>query len=209
LLELGLLRVASFRAGLVANFAFLLYFASYMFTLTLFSQEGLGLDALHAGLVFTPTAFLFMVTALIGHRLVARWGVAPIVAGALLTTSSLGAVALLVGLQGGGTSPVVLTLVAAAMGPGNGLVLPSLIGRSIVDVPGHHAGAAAGALATVQQFAASSGVAVVGAIYFAAAGGHGGTAGQAHGMVWAASVEAVLCLGVAMLVAVGAARDGR
>ncbi len=117
--------------------------------------------------------------------------------------------AVLVGLQGDATSPVVLTLVAAAMGPGNGLVLPSLIGRSIVDVPGRHAGAAAGALTTVQQFAASAGVAVVGTIYFAAAGSHGSTAGQAHGMVWAASVEAVLVAGVALLVAIGAAREGR
>jgi MFS family permease len=209
MLELDLLRIASFRAGLAANFAFLLYFASYMFTLTLFLQEGLGLDALHAGLVFTPTAVLFMTTAFFGHRLVARWGVRPIMYGALLTASSLVAIAVLVAVHGNATSAVVLTLVAAAMGPGNGLTLPSLIGAALVDVPGRHAGSAAGALTTVQQFAASSGVALVGTVYFAAAGTRGGTAGQAHGMAWAASIEALLMLGVAALVWSGARRAAR
>lgn len=128
----------------------------YTFTLILFSQNGLGLDPLHAGLVFTPTAALFMASALVGHRLVARWGTRPIVAGALLTSASLGAVAVLVAMNGAHTSALVLTLVAAGMGPGNGLVLPSLIGTALLDVPGQHAGAAAGALTTVQQFAASA-----------------------------------------------------
>ena len=204
MLELDLLREPSFRAGLAANFAFLLYFASYMFTLTLFSQLGLGLDALHAGLVFTPTAVLFMTTAFVGHRLVARWGVRPIVYGALLTASSLVAVAVLVAARGEATSVIALTLIAAAMGPGNGLTLPSLIGAALVDVPSRHAGSAAGALTTVQQFAASSGVALIGTIYFAAAGTPAGRAGQAHGMVWATSVEAVLMVCVAVMVASGA-----
>jgi MFS family permease len=209
MLQPDLLRVPSFRAGLAANFAFLLSFASYMFTLTLFSQEGLGLDPLHAGLVFTPTAVLFMTTAYFGHRLVARWGVRPIVYGALLTASSLVAVAVLVAAEGDATSAVVLTLVAAAMGPGNGLTLPSLIGAALLDVPARQAGSAAGALTTVQQFAASSGVALLGTIYFAAAGTRAGPAGQAHGMVWAASVEAVLMIGVAVLVATGARPSAR
>ncbi len=204
MLEVDLLREPSFRAGLAANFAFLLYFASYMFTLTLFSQLGLGLDALHAGLVFTPTAVLFMTTAFVGHRLVARWGVRPIVYGALLTASSLVAVAVLIAARGEATSVVALTLIAAAMGPGNGLTLPSLIGAALVDVPSRHAGSAAGTLTTVQQFAASSGVALIGTLYFAAAGTRAGPAQQAHGMVWATSVEAVLMVCVAVLVAVGA-----
>jgi MFS family permease len=206
LLELTLLAVRSFRAGLAANFAFLLYFASYMFTLTLFSQTGLGLSPLQAGLVFTPTAALFMVSALVGHRLVTRWGTRPIIGGALLTSVSLTAVAVLVAAKGDHTSALVLTLVAAGMGPGNGLVLPSLIGAALVDVPQPHAGAAAGALATVQQFAASSGVAVLGTVYFAAAGSR---SGPAHGMVWASSIEVALVVGVAVLVYVGTRRTAR
>ena len=206
ILELGLLGVRSFRSGLAANLAFLLYFASYMFTLTLFSQTVLGLDPLHAGLVFTPTAVLFMTAAFVGHRFVARWGARPIVGGAVLTSVSLAAVAVLISVQGVHTSALVLTLVAAGMGPGNGLVLPSLIGASLLEVPGEHAGAAAGALTTVQQFAASSGVAVIGTIYFAASGAHDTLAGHAHGMVWATWIETGLVLAVAALVASGTRR---
>ena len=205
MLDLDLLAMPSFRAGLAANFAFMLYFASYMFTLTMF-LHALGLDALHAGLVFTPTAVLFMATALVGHRLVPRWGTRPIVAGALLTSASLLAVVVLVSGRGDHTPALLLALIAAGMGAGNGLVLPSLIGAALLDVPGGQAGAAAGALTTAQQFAASSGVAVIGTIYFAVAGANTGPPGQAHGMVRAAGIETVLVLGVAVLVALGTPR---
>src|SRR5690606_25809618 len=50
ILDLALLRSRTLRVGLVANTAFMLFFASFMFTLTLLLQSGLGLSPFRAGL---------------------------------------------------------------------------------------------------------------------------------------------------------------
>jgi MFS family permease len=61
ILDISLFRVGSFVAGIAAAAAFLAYFASFMFTLTLLLQDGLRLSAFHAGLAFAPMGVLFTV----------------------------------------------------------------------------------------------------------------------------------------------------
>lgn len=77
----GALAVASFRTGLLSNFAVMLFFASYMFTLALLLQAGLGLNAFEAGLAFAPAGVTFLTSALLAPRLVARHGPAVLVGG--------------------------------------------------------------------------------------------------------------------------------
>lgn len=151
LIEPSLFRAPSFRSGLLANFAFMACFASYMFTVALLLQTGLRLDAFRAGLAFAPAGVGFAVSALLAPRLVISLG--------------------------------------------NGVVVPSLISGALHDVPPQHAGAAAGALSTAQQFAGAAGVAVIGTLYFTKAG-----AGQGAGMAWSAAADALLLLVVAGLV---------
>ncbi|HEY4017317.1 MAG TPA: MFS transporter, partial [Pseudonocardiaceae bacterium] len=74
-LDPGLLRVRSYVAGLGSNVAFMVYFGSFMFTLTLLLQGGLGLSALDAGLAFLPMGVLYTGTTLVGAGLVVRFGV--------------------------------------------------------------------------------------------------------------------------------------
>ncbi len=200
LLDLDLLRIRSFRLGLLANATFLGYFASYMFTLTLFLQTGLRLSAVEAGLVFAPTAVTYAVTARVSPRLMRRYGNAALVVGCVITATSLGGLAVLVGVGERATSPTAVAVVASLMGLGNGVVLPSLIGAALIDVPPTHAGAAAGALTSAQQFGASSGVALVGTVFFAVA--ESGGDGAVRGMVWSAVLDAVLVLLVGVLVLV-------
>ena len=176
--------------------------ASYIFTLTLFSQLGLGLDALHAGLVFTPTAVLFMTTAFVGHRLVARWGARPIVYGALLTASSLVAVTVLVAARGEATSAIALTLIAAAMGPATSD--PAVPDRSR---PRRRALWRAGSAAGADDRAAVRSVLGRGPDrdhLLRSRRDPGGPRRAGFGMVWATSVEAVLMVCVAVMVASGA-----
>src|SRR5204862_8002311 len=54
----------------------------------------------------------------------------------------------------------------AIIGLGQGMALPTLIGAALSHVPPERAGAAAGILATAQQFGVASGVAVIGAVFY-------------------------------------------
>jgi EmrB/QacA subfamily drug resistance transporter len=195
LIEPSLFRAPSFRSGLLANFAFMACFASYMFTLALLLQTGLRLDAFRAGLAFAPAGVAFSVSALLAPRLVRRYGPAVTVAGAAVAALGLAALGS-IAAAGGDAAPVPWIVVAAAViSLGNGAVVPSLISAALHDVPPRHAGAAAGALTTAQQFAGAAGVAVIGTLYFTKA-----AAGQGAGMAWAAAADALLILVVAGLV---------
>ncbi len=206
LLDLRLLVLPSFRLGLVANLAFVGFFSSFMFTLTLFLQVGLGLSAFRAGLAFTPLAVLFSATALKGPRLQARLGPAVPAFGACLSAAAMLGLAALVGFGGGDVSVWQVGAVASITGIGNGLTLPLLIGASLVDVAPDRAGAASGALTTAQQFGGAAGVALVGSVFFAVAGAHPRPDGLAAAMARSSVVEAAIVLSVAALVA-GASRS--
>ncbi|MER6510433.1 MFS transporter [Nonomuraea sp. NPDC001636] len=191
-LDLGLLKVHSYLAGVGAIVAFMAYFASFMFTLTLLLQSGLGLTAFPAGLAFAPMGVLFTVTSLLGTRLVSRYGLVVVMIGGLVTALGL---ALLVAGAGRGLPYVMVALML--VGSGNGLVLPRLIGAALVEVAPHQAGIGSGVLSTAQQFAGAGGVAVIGAVYFAVAeGGH-----HARAMRWSAAIDLALILLVVAMVA--------
>ncbi len=192
LLDRSLLRARSFRTGLVANFAFMSYFASYMFTLALLLQAGLGLSALGAGLAFAPAGLAFSGSALLAPRFASRHGAAVIVGGSLLSAAGLASLAVVAAAGGDHASIAAIVTIAAVISLGNGLVLPSLVGAALLDVPARHAGAAAGALTTAQQFASAAGVAALGTVFFAAAG-----SGAGVGMAWSAGADAALVLAVA------------
>jgi EmrB/QacA subfamily drug resistance transporter len=172
ILDLRLFASPSFRAGMVANTAFMLYFGSFMFTLTLLLQLGLGLDPLQAGLVFSPMGVAFSVTSLLGPRILARFGVGALVAASAVTAAGL--LLLTARLWAGGTDGSLPWAVVALclVGLGNGVVLPSLIRTALMKVQPAQAGVASGALVTAQQFASSAGVAVLGALFFALVDGH-------------------------------------
>ncbi|MEO3800280.1 MFS transporter [Nonomuraea sp. B1E8] len=191
-LDLALLRVHSYLAGVGSIVAFMAYFASFMFTLTLLLQTGLGLTAFEAGLAFAPMGAMFTLTSLLGVRLVRRRGLIVVIAGGLVV--ALGLVLLLVA-AGQGLPYVLVALML--VGAGNGLVLPQLIGAALVEVEPHQAGIGSGALSTAQQFAGAGGVAVIGALFFAVAEGGRHVAA----MRWSAAVDLALVLVVIASVA--------
>lgn len=185
-LDLELLRQPSYRAGLVAGAAFMAYFASFMFTLTLLLQGGLGLSAFRAGVAFAPMGLAFMGTALIGSRLFARYGPSVVLVG----TAVIGGGLVWLALQ-----PELPWVVPAAVlvGLGNGLVLPQLITVALTAVRPDQAGIGAGMLTTGQQFAGSIGVAAVGTAFFA-------VSGYGRAMRLAAGLDLLLVVAVFVLV---------
>jgi hypothetical protein len=85
----------------------------------------------------------------------------------------------------------------AVIGLGQGMALPSLIGASLAHVPPERAGAAAGILTTAQQFGVASGVAVIGAVFYARLGLS--RASSVSAMELAIAIDAVILLATAGL----------
>ncbi|MEW2386791.1 MFS transporter [Streptomyces venezuelae] len=197
-LDLILFRSSSFTSGMVAGIAFQLYFGSFMFTLTMLLQSGLGLGPLEAGLVFAPMGVLFACSSLLGRRLTDRFGARVLVAGSAVTGAGLLLLAVLLHTSGqdAGVPVPLVVLCLCLVGFGNGLVLPALIGAALVEVRPEKAGAASGVLTTTQQFASSAGVALVGATFFALLGAEPATQDYARAMTSSALIDLGLVLAV-------------
>ncbi|EIV92052.1 MFS transporter [Frankia sp. QA3] len=172
LVDPALFRTATFATGLAVNAAFMASFSSCLFVLSLLLQAGLGLSPLWAGLAFAPMGLLAIGSSLLGRRLVARLGPAVLLAGCAVTALSFLTLAVTLHTHPGGLSPAWLVAGIAGIGAGNGLILPSLVAAPLAGVPRERSGVAAGVLTTTQQFAGVSGVAVLGAVFFARLGTH-------------------------------------
>src|SRR6516225_3903286 len=201
LLDLPLFRDRAFSAGLVVNFGLVLFFASFMFVLTLLLQAGLGLPPLHAGIVALPLAAAFTAMSILSPRFSARLGPRSITLGASITTLGTIGLAVTGAHYGADLTGWDLAPATVLIGLGQGIALPSLIGAVLAHVRAERAGAAAGILTTTQQFGAASGIAVIGAIFYAALGTAPDRGAFVSGMVVAMSVNAVL-------VAIAAATTG-
>jgi hypothetical protein len=198
LVDLTLFRSRTFSAGSGIAVAFLAFFTSSVFVLSLLLQTGLGLSPLEGGLSFTPFALFAIVTAFTGRRFIARYG-PPSVIRAGCSISALGLVLCLVILALGGAGIGVGWLVAglAVVGAGNSMIMTAYLGATLASVRPDQAGIASGTLNTFQQFAGSAGLAVVGAVFFAVLGATPGAAQY----VSATSVALWIGLGLVVVIA--------
>jgi EmrB/QacA subfamily drug resistance transporter len=176
LIELRLFRERSFSAGLVTQLAFWSGMASFFVVLALYLQQGRGLNALQAGLVFTILAASYLVTSLRAPHLTLRYGRRLILVGAL--TLAAGYALLLMGVDFAVAADGLVWIVALApglvlAGAGMGLCITPLVSTVLSSVQPEHAGAASGILSTVQQLGNALGVAVTGLLFFGALP-HGG-----------------------------------
>jgi len=195
LLDVTLFGSRIFNIGMAMNAAFMLFFMSISFVLSLFVQDGLGLSPLRAGLCFVPLAIGAMVTSLVGRRLIATYGLWIMTLGSAVTTVSVLVIAVGLHVVGDGNSVPVLLAALTLMGLGNGLILPSLVGVPLATVTAEQAGVASGMLSTFQQFASVTGLASVGTLFFATLGRGTGTGAYAH----AAEVSAWVAFGITFL----------
>ncbi|WP_420033586.1 MFS transporter [Streptomyces sp. cg28] len=157
-------------ALLAAYGAFQLYFGSYMFTLALLFQAGLGESPLAAGALFAPQAALFSAGALASGRLTARFGRRSPAVGGLLVLAGLASMATQLVLFGDRLPGTALIPSLILNGLGNGLLAPGILGMALSTVGPDVAGSASGLLNTAQQAASSLGIALLGTLFFAASG---------------------------------------
>ncbi|MBO0773999.1 MAG: hypothetical protein J2P35_21315, partial [Actinobacteria bacterium] len=149
---------------------------------------------LRAGLEALPLAAAFTAMSVLSPRLWARLGPRSITLGASVTTLGTIGLAVTGARYGAQLTGWDLAPATAAIGAGQGIALPSLIGAVLTHVRTDRAGAAAGILTTSQQFGAASGIAVVGAVFYGALGAATSRAAFVSAMVPAMSADAGLAV---------------
>lgn len=159
-------------AGLFTQLFFWCGQASFFLVLALYLQPGRGLDALGAGLVFTLVAATYLVASAAAPALGARLGRRLVTLGGATLASGHLLTALAVTQIGTGGAIAELAPGLLLVGAGMGLCIPPLttIVMTAVGTRPDLAGAASGALNTVQQVGNALGVAITGVLFFGAAG---------------------------------------
>jgi len=194
LLDPALFRERAFSAGLLTQLVFWAGQASFFLVLALYLQLGRGLDALQAGLVFTILAAAYLGASLEAPGLTARLGRRLPAMGALALATGHAVMLATVAEVGTGGSVAALVPALLLVGTGMGLVITPLTSTVLASLEPQRAGAAAGALATMQQVGNAIGVAVTGVLFFGALDG-----GYAHAFELSLAQLAVLCAAVVAL----------
>jgi EmrB/QacA subfamily drug resistance transporter len=194
LLQLSLFRERSFSAGLLAQLVFWSGQASFFLVLALYLQQGRGLSALAAGGVFTILAAAYLAASFGAPALTAKHGRRVLAAGALVLATGhamlLGTVAE-IGVRGS-----VLALIPALLlvGAGMGLAIAPLATIILTSTKPQDAGAASGALSTMQNVGNALGVALIGVVFFGAV-----RHGFAHAFELSLAALALILVGVLAL----------
>ena len=162
LVHLGLLKIPPLRSGLGGLFTQNLILMGVFFTVPLYLQLVLGLDALETGIKMIPVSITMFLASAVGSRLSSRLPVRTIVRLGLWI-AVIGIVALLTTIQPDlGEAGFALSM--GVLGVGMGLIVSQLgnVVQSSVDASGR--GEAGGLQYTGQQLGSSLGVALIGAI---------------------------------------------
>lgn len=167
LLDLGLFRERAFSAGLLTQLFLAGAQASFFVYLALYLQQGRGLDPLQAGLVFAILAAAYVVVSGPAPALTARFGRSVVAAGGTLLAAGLALLAAVTAEIGVGGSILVLVPGLLLVGAGIGLCFTPLTSTVLSGIDPSGAGAASGAMSTMQQVGYALGVAVTGLIFFA------------------------------------------
>ncbi len=162
LVPLSIFRHARLRA---ANLVVLLMYAalfSMFYFITLYLQEVLGDSALVAGLSFLPITLSVFTGSSLAPRLVARFGVRPVVTLGMLTAAV--GLTLFTGVRPGGSYFALVLPGGILSGLGMGLGLVSSTIAATQGVPRTQSGLASGLLNMSRLFGGALGLAVLGTL---------------------------------------------
>jgi EmrB/QacA subfamily drug resistance transporter len=194
LMDMTMFKERPFATGLVTQMGLWCGQASFFLVLALYLQQGRGLDALQAGLIFTVMAGSYLFASMRSAALVLRFGRRVIGIGALILAAGHGLLLAAVLAEGTGGSVGWLAPGLLLVGLGMGLCIAPLSTVVLSSCEPSRAGATSGALATVQQVGNSVGVAVVSIVSFGAL-----SHGYAHAFALSVAGLALLLIAVAAL----------
>ena len=166
LIDLALLTDAAFMRGLCAAFFFFCANLSFYLVMTMFMQRGLQIPPLDAGLVFVPLALTFVVASRHSGARARHRGTLVLIEGCALQIVGLAALVLTIAVLKA-PSAWLLALVLTIFGYGQGLVMAPLSSAVLSTVRPASAGSGSGMYGTTAQIANATGVAVIGAVFFA------------------------------------------
>jgi predicted MFS family arabinose efflux permease len=166
LIDLALLTDAAFMRGLCAAFFFFCANLSFYLVMTMFMQRGLQIPPLDAGLVFVPLALTFVVASRHSGARARHRGTLVLIEGCAVQIVGLAALVLTIAVLKA-PSAWLLALVLTIFGYGQGLVMALLSSAVLSTVKPASAGSGAGMYGTTAQIANATGVAAIGAVFFA------------------------------------------
>jgi EmrB/QacA subfamily drug resistance transporter len=163
----------SYRAGIAFSIVFVGSLGGIVMIFNVFLQNGLGFTPWHSALTTAPWAAGAFVGSAIGGIAMSKLGRRILQAGLVVEASGLlGVYAVLRG-AGAGVGTVDLLAPMVVGGMGMGMVFVPLFDIVMAGVRPREMGSASGVLQTVNALGMSLGIAGIGAIFFALAGGHG------------------------------------
>ena len=163
----------SYRAGMVFSIVFVGSLGGIVMIFNVFLQNGLGFTPWHSALTTAPWAAGAFVGSAVGGIAMTKLGRRVLHAG--LVVEAAGLLAVYAVLRGAGTGVSTMDLLAPMVvgGIGMGMVFVPLFDIVMAGVRPQEMGSASGVLQTVNALGMSLGIAGIGAIFFALAGGHG------------------------------------
>jgi MFS family permease len=171
LIDLTLLSDKAFMRGLGAAFFFFFANLSFYLVMTMYMQTALRIAPVKAGLVFVPLALTFVIASRMSGVRAKHRGTLVLIEGCAIQIAGLAALALAVAFIGSPTG-FMLALILMIFGYGQGLVMAPLSGVVLSSVKPASAGSGSGMYGTTAQIANASGVAAIGAVFFAVQTAH-------------------------------------
>ena len=200
LVPLSIFRLSRLRAAnLVVILMYAALFSSFFF-ITLYLQQVLGDDALQAGLSFLPMTLSVFSGSSLAPRLVARFGVRPVVTGGMLCAAA--GLMLFTGVRPGGSYFTLVLPGAILSGLGMGLGLVSSTIAATQGVPAERSGLASGLLNMSRLFGGALGLAILSTLAASetrASLGVGSAQALTNGFGLAFQVGALFCVAGALL----------
>ena len=173
LVEPSLFRHGPYRAGIVFSIVFTGSLGGIVMIFNVFLQNGLGFSPWHSAITTAPWAAGAFVGSAVGGITMSKLGRRVLHAGLVVEAAGLLAIYAVLRTAGGGVSTVDLLVPMVVGGIGMGMVFVPLFDIVMAGVRPHEMGSASGVLQTVNSLGMSLGIAAIGAIFFALAGGHG------------------------------------
>ncbi len=196
LVDLRLLRIPSFRRGVLVA-ALFFFTTSFYLLFGLYQQEGRGMAPLQVGFAIVPYGVGLFVGPLISAPLVAlRPKLLAIGMGVQVAFYALIGLLVAIGIAG-----IPLSAAVFLAGLGQGVAFPRLFATVPGDVPPAQAGVAAGITNSALQIGAAVSVAAIGSLFFVVLGGRTGERAYAHAFA-IAQWTATAGLFLAMLIAI-------
>jgi MFS family permease len=208
-LHIKLLRLASYRNGLMIATAWFAGIPAMFLIATLFLQAGLGLEPVYAGMVSILFALASAITAWIGGNLVEAHGRKLVVLGIVLALVGLVLVLLAAVMLPPEQSPWFMALAMALAGAGGGFVISPNQTLTLQDVSLGQAGVAGSLTQVAQRVGTAIGVAGASAMFFSTIYRETGEEGRLTVYHDAIRNGLLVCIGLVVLALVVALIDLR